>query len=59
MLIFTSCSKGESPREYNGKGSLWAGDSLYYVTFRIDSVLKKVYEAADRDKFDPANYNQK
>lgn len=48
LLLFSSSNEGESPRDMNGKTELRTGDSVYYITFKIDSVIEREYEPEDR-----------
>ncbi len=46
--LFISCNNSEvSPRDMNGKTVLRTPDSVYYITFKIDSVFEMEYEPED------------
>ena len=41
FLLLTSCnSEKENPRKLNGKLIWGTPDSVYYITFKIDSVVE-------------------
>lgn len=44
LLLFSCNNEGENPREMNGKTVLITGDSVYFITFKIDSVIEREYE---------------
>jgi uncharacterized protein YcfL len=49
LFILSSCRNEEkNPRTMNGKTYLRIKDSVYLVTFQIDSVILMEYEAEDR-----------
>ena len=49
LLTFSACSHyDKNPRSVNGKYYLRTADSVYYITFKIDSVIPMEYEREDR-----------
>lgn len=50
LAIFLSCNNEKpNPREMNGKTYLYTADSVYFITFKIDSVEAREYEHQDRN----------
>lgn len=50
MLIIISCShEPKNPRTMNGKTVLRTKDSVYLITFKIDSVIPMEYEQPDKE----------
>lgn len=49
FLVLVSCHReGKNPREMNGKTILRTADSVYFITFKIDSMIEMEYEPVDR-----------
>lgn len=50
ILLLVACNnKEKSPREMNGKTYLRTADSVYFISFTIDSVIKMEYEPEERN----------
>lgn len=50
VIISFSCHNNEeSPRDLNGKTTLSTPDSIYYITFKIDSVVGEEHEPPERN----------
>ena len=47
LLIYSCRNNEKSPREMNGKTILRTADSVYFVSFKIDSVIAMEYEPED------------
>jgi hypothetical protein len=45
-FLLSSCRryKEQSPRDMDGHTVLWTNDSVYFITFKIDSVVEKEQE---------------
>lgn len=51
IFLLTQCSRSnvkKSPRKMNGKTILRTTDSVYYITFRIDSVIPMEFDPKER-----------
>ncbi len=45
LLFLLSCNEKKlNPREMNGKTFLVSEDSVYFITFKIDSVIEREYD---------------
>jgi hypothetical protein len=50
-ISFVSCShEPKNPRTMNGKTYLRTKDSVYFITFQIDSVISMEYEPQDKNE---------
>lgn len=47
-LVFSCSNKKKNPREMNGKTYLHTADSVYFISFTIDSVIPMEHEPEDR-----------
>ncbi len=43
-LILFSCNEEQNPRQMKGKTQWETRDSIYYITFKIDSVIAQETE---------------